>query len=410
MKFDATRALVIVEELRDSRFAGAAGEARVADFVEEQFEKLGFTVERREVEGSRFPQRFAPWLGWLGYGALITTSYVMLLRMNPLFWFMQMFLLLLAHGWLNALLVNLIRWGRRMPPIEKTPLLIARPPGDSSPAVRVVFQAVLGGLKTDFFALLGLNRAWLMMTLHGSFFVTTLFAVAARLGNRPIAPVILVSLASGFFALIWFAILSMLYGETLQSRSVDGSHHADGRGLALLLEMARSSPRNRSRPIELVFVAAGGQRLDYAGSREVVRLLKSEWPAKPSLLLLFFAPGAGAEHRLVPILSFSGWGTEHRRRRIYSRSLPRMDELVRDVARSLWIPIKGNDPWSHFLLWPFERKIRASDEVEIVVLSGSSSQLHSDASVDPKVLEHAAQLATEIALRWARKQQESADS
>ena len=393
MKFDAARAKRIVEELGDPRFAGPAGEIRVADYVEEQFEKLGFTIERHEVEGSRVPGRVAPWLGWLGYGGLITAAHAMLLQPKPGFGVLAIFMVMLAHTWLTFFLLNRIRYGRSMARRESAALLIGRPTADFSPSVRVVFQAVLGGLETDLFPLLGLNRPWAMRTLYVCFLVTTMFASVAKLGGRaPVASVVLVSINTGFVVVIWLAILSILGRELRLSRSENGSHHADGLGLALLLEMARGWSRTRSMPIEAVFVAAGGQRLDYAGSREVVRLLQSEWPAKPSLLLLFFAPGAGGERRVFPIVSLAR---------------PGMDELVKDVARSLWIPIKSfADPWSHFQLWPFERKFRAA---QVVVFTGSGSPPAADASVDTHVLEHAAQLATEIALRWARKQQ-SADS
>ena len=96
----------------------------------------------------------------------------------------------------------------------------------------------------------------------------------------------------------------------------------DRRGLAGLVEMARTWPRIGSRAIEPLFVVAGGQWLDYAGSREVVRLLKSEWSSKPFLLLLFIAPGTGEELFLCTNAP-SGWG---------------LATLAEDAAGSLWIP------------------------------------------------------------------------
>jgi hypothetical protein len=386
MKFDAARATGIFEKLGDPLFAGRNGEAQVADFVAEQFDRMGWMVQRHEVQGPRFLERAAPLVGWLGYGALVTAAYLILFGKNARIGFVAVFLLLPAQLWLSALLRNRIRWGRLLLPVEAASLIIARPAGDSSSPVRVVFHAVLGGLKTDSLASNRLNRSRILIILHSGFFLTTGFTVATRLGNRPVAPVIWLAFASGFIAMIWCAILWILSQEVRQSRLLAGSHQAERHGLSLLLELARSWPR--SRPIEAVFVAAGGQRLDYAGSREVVRLLGSEWPAKPSLLLLFFAPGAGGEHRLAPIVSASG-GAE---------------ELAREAARSLWIPMRGNDPWSHFAFWPFERNFRAAD---VIALIGSHSRSSLDASVNPHVLEHAAQLAMEIALRWAKNQQQT---
>ena len=83
---------------------------------------------------------------------------------------------------------------------------------------------------------------------------------------------------------------------------------------------ARSWPRTGSRPIEPIFVAAGGQRLDHAGSRELVRLLETEWPGRPSLLILLFAPGEG-DLLWLSTCEDPAW--------------PHVT-LVEDAARSLW--------------------------------------------------------------------------
>jgi hypothetical protein len=161
--------------------------------------------------------------------------------------------------------------------------------------------------------------------------------------------------------------------------------------------MARSWPRNRSSRIEPVFIAAGGQTLDYAGSREVNRLLKSEWTPKPSLLLLFFAPGAGAQHRIVGVA----------RHGIDSK------DLAKNAANSLWIPLHRSDPWSYLQYWPFERRFMIdmrSRHAEVFAFMGSDSAMASEIPVEPKVLEQTSQLATEITLRWAKTQREEAQT
>jgi hypothetical protein len=186
------------------------------------------------------------------------------------------------------------------------------------------------------------------------------------------------------------AILGILFHEVGGRRTADGSIRADRRGLTLLLALARSWPRTRTRPIEVIFAAAGGQQLDYAGSRAVVRRLELERPRKPSLLLLFFDPGAGDAHSLVPIGSSS----------------PGTAALAGDAASSLWIPVRAHDPWSHSLFWPLERKVSAT---EVIALQGAHAG-HVAETLTPQVLEHAAQLATEIALRWAKKAKQTAGS
>ena len=60
MKFDAARVTGMIEKLAAPQYQGQDGEATVADFVAQQFTEIGLAVERREVVGSRFPQRVAP--------------------------------------------------------------------------------------------------------------------------------------------------------------------------------------------------------------------------------------------------------------------------------------------------------------------------------------------------------------
>ena len=168
------------------------------------------------------------------------------------------------------------------------------------------------------------------MNLHFCF----LMAAVGQLGIRPegiqLAPV-----DSALFAMIWIEIVCVLLWEYRGSRSAKTSQ-TDRRGLSVLLELARTWPRTRSNQVEAVFVAAGGQRLDYAGSREVVRLLKSEWSSKPTFLVLFFAPGAGGE-----ILAVEGPQPQFGSKK-----------LIDDAAKSLWIPIRRTDSWAIAPFWP----------------------------------------------------------
>ncbi len=384
MKFDAARVTGMIEKLAAPQYQGQDGEATVADFVAQQFTEIGLAVERREVVGSRFPQRVAPWVGWLVYGALITASYLMLFSNHPLFMGVAIVLRLVGRVWLGAVLHNRIRIGRRRPPLQTAPLVIASIPSESCPQIRVVFQAVVGGLQTDFFQSLRLDRRWIAMSLHFCF----LMAAVGQAGIRPegiqLAPV-----DSALFAMIWIEIVCVLLWEYRGSRSAKASQ-TDRRGLSVLLELARTWPRTRSNQVEAVFVAAGGQRLDYAGSREVVRLLKSEWSSKPTFLVLFFAPGAGGE-----ILAVEG-----------PQSHFGSKKLIDDAAKSLWIPIRRTDSWAIAPFWPIASAWIGGS----IAIIGSNLNAPADAPVDPQVLHRAIQLSSEIALRWAKNQQKPTDS
>jgi hypothetical protein len=156
----------------------------------------------------------------------------------------------------------------------------------------------------------------------------------------------------------------------------------DRRALAVLLELARSWQRGRHHAIEAVFVAAGGQGLDHAGSREVVHSLRSDWQANPSLLILLFAPGAGEELLI-------GTGDI------------KVGEIAALAATSLWIPHQLGHRLTMYRFWPFPKW------TEVAALIGSNPREFSDSRVGPEALQRAAQLASEIALRWAKKQRES---
>ena len=60
--------------------------------------------------------------------------------------------------------------------------------------------------------------------------------------------------------------------------------------------------------------------------------------------------------------------------------------------------LAATDLCTPFSLWPFENMQAA----EPIALIGSDPRANFDASVSPEVLHRAAQLATEIALRWAK--------
>jgi hypothetical protein len=385
MKFDAARANAIFDRLGDLAFTGPESEDQIAKYVAGELKQIGWNVERREVEGSRFPQRVGLWVGWLSYGALITVGYGLLFRNWLLSFCLAFLLMLITTGpWLNAIFCNQFCLGRRRRPLETAPLLIGSLVGEPSQTVRVVFQAVLGGLKTDFFQSLRQSRFWIMSILNVCFWFAIILASLPGLYYRRYLWLIMFTNVTLLFVLIWGLILYVLHWEYYCSGPTTAVGVAERRGLAVLLELARSWPRSRSRQIEPIFIAAGGQRLNYAGSREVVRFLESEATGKPTLLVLFFAPGAGDAIRIAENAPLSSG----------------LRDLAKDAAASLWIPTWGDDPHTLLSFWPFE-KMKA---VEPIALIGSNPKAFFDASVSPEALHRAAQLATEIALRWAKKQ------
>jgi len=157
----------------------------------------------------------------------------------------------------------------------------------------------------------------------------------------------------------------------------------DGSGPALLVEMARAWPKAWSERFEPLLVAAGGMNFGFAGFREMVRLILGESNEKPTLVVVILAPGVGQE------LTIRG----------RPRSLLR---LVQDAAKSLWIPVKTVVMPTGILLgrsWPVPNRFR-----DHIVLTGALYQDAKPPPVDPAALARAAQLASEIALRWVKQQ------
>ena len=292
----------------------------------------------------------------------------MLFRMNPYFGSCRFSALLLAHVWLNALLLNLHPMGTPNAAYRNGAALDRSADGRFLSSGTSRLSSCAGRSQDRFFSVVGTEPNMAHVDFTFLFHGHDVIAVAAKIGTRPVPRSFWCRSLPGPFALIWFAILSHAFLGIIVSRDRWMDHSTrKRRGLALLLEMARSWPRNRSRPIEPVFVAAGGQRLDYAGSREVVRLLKSEWPAKPSLLLLFFAPAPAQNIASFRSYLFMG-GLQNSPCPIHHFSLSRMDELVEMWRKASGFRFRLTDPWSHLLFWPFERKLMAA-EVAVVVLT-----------------------------------------
>ena len=147
MKFDAARVAGMMENLADPQYHGLGGEAKVADFLADQFTQIGMAVERREVVGSGLPPRVAPRIGWLAHGVVVTTIYFMLYQNDSRDGAWIFALLVVFSRLMIAAVAIRHRWGRHNLPRDTAPLLIASFLRDATPPIRIVFHAVLGGLS-----------------------------------------------------------------------------------------------------------------------------------------------------------------------------------------------------------------------------------------------------------------------
>jgi hypothetical protein len=370
MKFETARVRETIQTLEDARFAGPKGETPLANWVSNRFQQMGWQVEWREVVGSRFPQIAVPWLGWMGLGVWMTLGTVLTFqgsgttpRLLPLLVGVLWFVITAQYGF---------RFGWGWPPRRSTPLLIARREAAAAAPVRVVVQTPLGPVTP-----VQARTPWWVSTPLVAFLVLGLWLSAqqgvdktgswSRWGA---------GLALGW---LWLAVVARAWREIRSARPAGFLGPEDRTGLSTLLELARTWPPARSQRIEIVWVAAGGQTLDFAGARAVVRMLRTEGPMKPTLLILFFAPGIGLELRVVT---------------------RRHHKLAHDAATGLWIPHRSvTTPEALLPFWPLER--RFPDHLALV---GAEWAEHPQPEVDPEALQRTAQLATEITLRWAKQE------
>jgi hypothetical protein len=400
MKFDSSRAEAVFRDLGAHQYAGPDSEAKIADFVASQFAEMGLDVKRRELVGSRRPPRTAGWAGWLTYGVVLSAVYGLILPGAVLTTILALILLTLSFYWLGAVLEGRIRLGRARPALISAPVVIASLRDGRPTADKVVFQAVLGGLSPEAFH--PARRGYLLYPLSFVAFVLfyceMAFQIYSFFGIRvcgfllPDRVASLVTLTSlilvrqvlpGILVLVWAGIVGIVLWETHQLRRKELPTTSDRRGLAILLELARTWPRTGSRPIEPVFLAAGGHGLEHPGSRdEFVRFLKAEPSRDRSILVLFAEPGAGDKLSLFTVDS------------LYAN----LHELARCAAQDLWLPIQVCESLPSYPLLPF-----GVDHPAVVVI-GSDPRTPRGDSFDAQGLQRAAQLATEIALRWGKQQ------
>jgi hypothetical protein len=374
MRFETARVLQTVEDLEAAARLGPAVEDQLADALACGFERIGWHCERQDVSGSRFPELVAPWVGWVGLcgwmtlGATLTyLQYDTTLRLLPY---------VLALLWLPLTARYGFRFGWGLPPWGEARLLVAGRASAHAPAgvARLLIQTPLGPMAPP----RARDRWWRSTDLFG--LVLAGSCLVSFLDFDAI-PASLRSLVLPALAWLWVAGVARAVEGVWTGRAGPKVSLADLTGPACLLELARVWPAHRAEHVELVMVAAGGQRLDFAGAREVAHKLNSEWPVKPTLLILLLGPGIGEELFVV------------------SRDHHRLGE---QAAAGLWIPhrtIKSAEALVQF--WPLQRKVK-----DHLAITGDEWITAAEPRIDESLLRRSGELAMEIGLRWAKETQQ----
>ena len=370
MRFDTARAVEWAGTFAFPRAAGTDGERRAAEIAALELARLGLRVERVEVRGTRLPGLAEPWLGWMGVGAWATG--LALATHRGAAWPVRIALAVLALLWLRLTTVEGFllggNWFRR---IATTNVIAWREPKGEPPPLCVVFHTsldtldpgrafVAAWLTTPVIALLLGGQVLCAMTIHRN-------------------PLGLPSWSGWFFlGLLWLTIAGRVWDCVRPSSGLDVRDNRTG--LAVLLELARGWPRGSESRIETRFVATGGRTLDRAGLRALIHAIGNEWPARPTLVVDWLAPGIG------PALALHEQGTH---------------ALAATAAADLWIPHRVvNRATVGREHWPAGRHGPG-----YIGMVGSAVAVRRTPGVpiEPEALGRTAQLATEVALRWARK-------
>jgi hypothetical protein len=372
MKFDVGRALDSVREFEFPRGTGSEGERRAADVLAGHLEEAGWRVVRAETEtGCRFSA-----VVMLLALSLICQAYLLWAALKRTFpdsprgqralWFVLGYA---ATGVLVRLLVGrdgprvarerFEAWRSAKDP-ERMVNLIAVRPGESNPPARVF---ILSRLDTPLPAAGREDACWI-----------GLIVILAVLAGAPLSPLarawILVGLglaALGFEARYWLRV----------GRATASDNRS---GLAMLAELGRSIPPRLHDRLEVRLAAVGGSASGQLGALTLADHIRRREPLTPTLVINLEAPGVGPE----VLLAGKGEALE----------------LARGAARDLWIPHR----LARWSLRPLDHRPFLLCKIPGVSLTGDR---HATA-IEPASLAAAAQLAAELALRWARRHGERA--
>lgn len=359
MRFDVARALETAEGFAFDRQPWTEGGRRATDRVAAAFEGAGCTVERAEVVGSPAARNRRLALTWLGFGAGLSVNLVALAAAQPT----RISLGALAFGFVWCLLARAfpMRPTRLSGRFLRTWNVVGSRPGDADAPARVVFVTSLDASppvpRTA-------TRSVAAKVLAAVVLVVVLLNV---LPTRLSKPAYLAVLLTFQIALITYLVARI--------RPFPGEGGMDNRdGLGLLVELARAWPPTERR-VEARFVAAGGQLLDAAGMRGLKHQIDEEWPKKPTLVVGIWSPGRSRTLALVS---------------------PGSSSVAVEAANGLWIPARVLNAASVL------NDAGAMGDGEFVGLIGVPDE-ESVPPIDGEALRRAAQLAAEIALRWARQ-------
>ncbi|AGA29807.1 M28 family peptidase [Singulisphaera acidiphila] len=366
MKFDIDRAMGWVKTFDFPRGTGSEGERHAADLLAEPLEKSGWRVSRAVTRtGCRLSTLvmillltllFEKYFLWKA----LQLSFPNLPRRSRLGMYFAAFLLIAGlirlavgrHG-VKIARERFVAWRSAKEPSRLVNLIADRPGLSERPARVFILTHLDTPLRVanreD-----GISNAIILGLI-----------VLVFLG---FSPVWTTWSAAGIF------LVSLLFQARYWLRAERPSAGDNRTGLALLAEMAQSLPTRLHERVEIHLVAVGGSSSGQLGALALADDIRGHWPPKPTLVINLDSPGLGPEIRLL--------GT--------GKAL----EVARGAAKDLWIPCRVK----RRAFCCLDHRPFILNRIPAISLAGDRKGTR----IEPANLAATVQLATEIALRWAR--------
>ena len=349
MRFDAERALAEAGEFAFPRLVRSEGERRAADLLVAKLAAAGLAAGRRDAARPKVPGRLilvglVAWL-WLAIGRALP-EVTDLGRVE---------LVAVGMALLVSAVFRLAGSVRRQGLDGRPQQVLAAGPWDADAPARVVFVTRLYTIGAP--AVIRLHWALLILAFTLGAFLLTPWARDLIHSTRWAGPALLAAHWGG---------LVLLFAAPKGAPRAPGP--GDNRsGLAALAELARAWPKSAAGRVEVRFAATSGRA-------DLARIIAREWPAKPTLVVVLESPGHG--DGLI----------------LEARGAAR--PLAKSAAEALWIPHRA-PAWTFA---PSPTRAYAREGLDALRLRGDGTA----EQLSVAGLAAAAQLASEVALRWGR--------
>jgi hypothetical protein len=369
MRFDTARAADLITTFGFDRTSRTGGDRKAAELLSGLLENAGCRVTRAEVFGDPLKRGLKIVLPCLGFWAGLVGAAFCGLVLSPSSVAVRVGLLAAGLTWLVAAPRALRRWHGGSGLRTRSENVVAQRPCSDAP-VRAIFLTSLDPPPP------AASARWRRYARR-CFVASSLAIAAVSLGDWTQAP------ARTRWAIFGLSVtisgVALVSGWVGRLRPGHGVGTADNRdGLAALAELARAWPARWDGRIEALFAATGGTR-ELSGLTALITEIQAMSPPKPTLFVGFWSPGLGPPFGL------------------FGNNLEPL-EAVETAAEGLRIPFQM--VWEIDHLWP--EGVKYPHIAGVIGLPPSRK----DAAIRPASLHHVAQLATETAFRWARREAE----